>query len=198
MNKSSQSNRVQFGPTVGWSLLFGVTALAIVIGNSLAIVVLTRKKLLRKRTSYFLLSLAVADMTVGVFSVPTFIYQLISFWKGEVITHSTILNIVKAIDVFLWSCIHIHSYRDSAGEILCHLLALKTPYCDKKDVQFIHFMRLDSCCPVVKFVFFSQIRLDSTRSIFLVFDFYFFHIHALSVVNLPCHLDKSPCNASIF
>ena len=100
MNKSSQSNRVQFGPTVGWSLLFGVTALAIVIGNSLAIVVLTRKKLLRKRTSYFLLSLAVADMTVGVFSVPTFIYQLISFWKGEVITHSTILNIVKAIDVF--------------------------------------------------------------------------------------------------
>lgn len=97
---NEKGDRTPVGSLVAWSLAFGVMALAIITGNSLAIVVLTRRKLLRKRTSYFLLSLAVADMTVGVFSVPTFIYQLICYWKNGFITPSIILNIAKALDVF--------------------------------------------------------------------------------------------------
>jgi len=100
MNETSRGGETPVAPLVAWSLIFGVMALAIITGNSVAIAVLSRKKLLRKRTSYFLLSLAVADMTVGVFSVPTFIYQLVSFWQNGVISPSTVLNIVKALDVF--------------------------------------------------------------------------------------------------
>lgn len=100
MNTSSHEVQAPFASTIAWALAFGAISLVIIIGNSLAILVLTRKKLLRKRTSYFLLSLAVADMAVGIFSVPTFIYQLICFWKGVSISNSTILKIVKSIDVF--------------------------------------------------------------------------------------------------
>lgn len=100
MNETSHEGRTPVATLVAWSLAFGVLSLAIIIGNSLAIAVLTRKKLLRKRTSYFLLSLAVADMTVGIFSVPTFIYQFVCFWQNGFVTPSTVLNIVKALDVF--------------------------------------------------------------------------------------------------
>lgn len=100
MNETSHGGRTPVATLVAWSLAFGVLSLAIIIGNSLAIAVLTRKKLLRKRTSYFLLSLAVADMTVGIFSVPTFIYQFVCFWQNGFVTPSTVLNIVKALDVF--------------------------------------------------------------------------------------------------
>ena len=100
MNETSHGGRTPVASLVAWCLAFGVIALAIITGNSVAIVVLTRKKLLRKRTSYFLISLAVADMTVGIFSVPTFIYQLVCFWQNGFVTQSTVLNIVKALDVF--------------------------------------------------------------------------------------------------
>ena len=97
-SKGEQSKAVI--PLIAWSLAFGFVTLGIITGNSLAIVVLTRKKLLRKRTSYFLLSLAVADMAVGMFSVPTFVYQLVSFWQDGFVASTTLLNIVKALDIF--------------------------------------------------------------------------------------------------
>lgn len=100
MNETSQGEQASVGSLVGWSLAFGVVSLATIIGNSIAIAVLTRKKLLRRRTSYFLLSLAVADLTVGMFSVPAFIYQFVNFWQGSDISKSTLLKIVKALDVF--------------------------------------------------------------------------------------------------
>ena len=99
MNETFQGSRTQLTSLVAWCLVFGLIALAIIIGNSMAIVVLTRKKLLRKRTNYFLISLAVADMTVGIFSVPSFIYQLVCFWQERLFAPSIILNIVKTVDV---------------------------------------------------------------------------------------------------
>ena len=100
MNQSSQGEEASVASLVGWSVAFGVVSLATITGNSIAIVVLTRKRLLRRRTSYFLLSLAVADFTVGMFSVPAFIYQYVIFWQDGVIPKSTLLKIVKALDVF--------------------------------------------------------------------------------------------------
>lgn len=98
MNETSQGEQAPVAwSLVGWSLALGVVSLAIITGNSIAIAVLTRKKLLRRRTSYFLLSLAVADMTVGMCSVPAFIFQIVSFRQDNT---STLLNIVKALDVF--------------------------------------------------------------------------------------------------
>ena len=100
MNETSRGERSPVISLVGWSLAFGIMSVAIITGNSIAIAVLTRKRLLRRRTSYFLLSLAIADMTVGMFSVPAFIYQFVSFWQNGAVSKSTLLNIVKALDVF--------------------------------------------------------------------------------------------------
>lgn len=99
MNETSHGDRTPVASIVAWSLVFGAMALAIITGNSVAIAVLTRRKLLRKRTNYFLISLALADMTVGIFSVPTFIYQLVCFWQNGYVTQSTALNITKVLDV---------------------------------------------------------------------------------------------------
>jgi len=100
MNETSQGDQADVASLVGWSLAFGVVSLATITGNSIAIAVLTRKRLLRRRTSYFLLSLAVADLTVGMFSGPAFIYQIVSFWQDSFVSKSTVLKIVKALDVF--------------------------------------------------------------------------------------------------
>lgn len=83
-----------------WCVAFGTLAVLIISGNALAIAVLTRKRLLSRRTSYFLLSLSVADLLVGLLSVPTFIFQLLTFMTSVTPTVETIVNVVKASDVF--------------------------------------------------------------------------------------------------
>ena len=87
-------------PFLGWCSTFGLVAIAVIVGNTLAVAVLTRKKMLRKRTSFFLISLAVADLMVGTFSVPSFIYQLVYVWLHGGLKSSPVLKISKAMDVF--------------------------------------------------------------------------------------------------
>lgn len=84
------------GEMIAWCFGFGVIDVLIILSNSLAIVVFTRSKLLRKRTNYFLLCLAIADMTVGVISLPLFLHYLVVYpqrvenWVNKV---STLLDI---------------------------------------------------------------------------------------------------------
>jgi len=63
--------------TTGWSVGFGLTAFAIVVGNILTMVAFFGcKKLLHMRSSYFLINLAVADLLVGAITVPMYIVLL--------------------------------------------------------------------------------------------------------------------------
>ena len=55
-----------------WELCFGLLALLIVLGNSIAIWIFVKHKF-RKRAHVLLISLAVADLLVGVLSVPLYI-----------------------------------------------------------------------------------------------------------------------------
>lgn len=60
-----------------WSFAYGVTSLAIIIGNCFTIAAfITSKKLIRMRACYFLVSLSVADMMIGVITVPMYIILL--------------------------------------------------------------------------------------------------------------------------
>ena len=68
---------------VAWCFGFGVIDILIIISNTLAIVVFTRSKLLRKRTNYFLLCLAIADMMIGTIALPLFIHTLVVFTRQE-------------------------------------------------------------------------------------------------------------------
>ena len=86
---------------IAWCFGFGVIDALIIISNTLAIVVFTRSKLLRKRTNYFLLCLAIADMMVGTISLPLFIHTLVVFTRGETSQNlADINNISRLLDIF--------------------------------------------------------------------------------------------------
>lgn len=108
-NFQNNSNSSQQAPTqistipqseqVAWCVALALVAVAIVVGNSVTIAVFTRKKLLRLRANYFLLTLAVADLLVGAFAVPMYIHQLIWYWKTNTNDKGTYIA-YKAIDIF--------------------------------------------------------------------------------------------------
>lgn len=56
------------------SLFFGLLSLVILVGNTLVCTAIYKNRKLRTKTNYYLVSLAVADIMVGVFSVPYWIY----------------------------------------------------------------------------------------------------------------------------
>jgi len=60
-----------------WNVWFGVTAVVIIIGNSLSIAVLVKRRF-RKRCHYLLIDLAIADLLVGLVAVPIYMITVIS------------------------------------------------------------------------------------------------------------------------
>ena len=60
-----------------WSVCFGVTAVAIILSNSLSITVLLKRRF-RRRSLYLPIDLAIADLLVGLFAVPIFMIAVIS------------------------------------------------------------------------------------------------------------------------
>ena len=66
-----------------WSACFGVMAIIIVFGNCLSILILLRRRL-RKRAHFLLISLAMADLLVGLFSIP--MYMIIWFSRQTLVS----------------------------------------------------------------------------------------------------------------
>lgn len=56
------------------SLFFVVLSLIILAGNSLVCTAIYKNRKLRTKTNYYIVSLAVADIMVGMFSVPYWVY----------------------------------------------------------------------------------------------------------------------------
>ena len=55
-----------------WSFCFGLLSSLIIVGNALSISILSKRNL-RKRSHFLLISLAIADLLVGLISVPFYI-----------------------------------------------------------------------------------------------------------------------------
>lgn len=84
-----------------WSSAFGVLGIAIIVGNLLTIAVFTRKKVLRSRANYFLVSLATADLLVGMVTIPMYMYTLVSYWKYNNKHHGVdFFHSYMAVDMF--------------------------------------------------------------------------------------------------
>ncbi|XP_078364203.1 adenosine receptor A1-like [Oculina patagonica] len=79
-----------------WSVCYGVTAFIIIISNSLSILILLQQKL-RKRSYYLLIDLAIADLLVGLFAVPTYIIDAIS---GNKLVSKLVLDCVDMFTGF--------------------------------------------------------------------------------------------------
>ena len=78
-----------------WSLCFGLLATLIIVGNLLTIWIFLKQRL-RKRTHFFLISLAVADLLVGLLTVPLYIaFNKVSYF-GQLLGRS----VFKFTDIF--------------------------------------------------------------------------------------------------
>lgn len=58
------------GLNVPYAVLEGLVAVGATVGNGLVIVAFRRERRLRRRTNYYIVSLAVADLLVGVVGIP--------------------------------------------------------------------------------------------------------------------------------
>jgi len=102
-SSSSQQNGNQQAQFLIWSIAFAAVDVVILIGNVLALIVFpTNKKLLRTRANYFLINLAVADLMVGTFAIPMYLYHLIvACHKGDGVWQQYSYKIYKVVDVFV-------------------------------------------------------------------------------------------------
>lgn len=64
---------------VSWCIIYGLVAAVTITGNSLTIAVFLQKKLPRQFGGYFLINLAIADLTVGALALPMYIYIVYAF-----------------------------------------------------------------------------------------------------------------------
>lgn len=67
-------------PNILYTVMESLVAIVAVIGNGLVIIVFYRERRLRRRTNYYIISLALADLLVGLIGVPFAIlvsYQII-------------------------------------------------------------------------------------------------------------------------
>ena len=66
-----------------WSLCFGLLSFLIIVGNALSISILFKRRL-RKRPHFFLISLAFADLLVGLIPMP--LYIIIQYSRYRILT----------------------------------------------------------------------------------------------------------------
>ncbi|KAJ7322773.1 hypothetical protein OS493_032956, partial [Desmophyllum pertusum] len=80
---------------IAWSAIFAMIAVVIVAGNALTIAAFTTRRLVRRRTLFFLVSLAIADMMVGAVAIPLYIY--LCFQTGS--QKGAVHHIYEAVDI---------------------------------------------------------------------------------------------------
>ena len=59
-----------------WDIVFGLASFAVILSNSLAIFIFTRRRFRRKLTHYLPINLAVTDLVVGTLALPLYIILL--------------------------------------------------------------------------------------------------------------------------
>ena len=96
-----------------WSSSFGLLAVLIILGNFFTIWVFHRQRS-RKRSYFLLISLAVADLMVGLFAIPLFIKKK---------QHGIFPFLVARVNVFWsfhWFNVHLYTSSHFLGENVCH------------------------------------------------------------------------------
>ena len=79
-----------------WSLCFGLLSFLIIVGNALSISILFKRRL-RKRPHFLLISLAFADLLVGLIPVP--LYIIIQYLRYRILT-----LVYNCVDIFAGLC----------------------------------------------------------------------------------------------
>ena len=118
-----------------WSACFGVMAIMIVFGNCLSILVLLKRRL-RKRPHFLLISLAMADLLVGLFSIPMY---MIMWFTRQTLVSSLVFDCVDMFTGFssVFTLVFISLERLNAIvqplrhrqlALHCYFIAIATPW----------------------------------------------------------------------
>lgn len=89
--------------------IYSALVILIVAGNLLIIIAFLTTPKLKTKTNYFIFSLAVADLLVGLFSVPLWIYFIVTFdFKNDLYKYYQLGDIVSGVSSILHlTCISI-------------------------------------------------------------------------------------------
>lgn len=171
-----------FTELMAWSSAFGFVDVVILFGNVLTLIVFfTNKKLLRMRANYFLINLALADMLVGTFAIPMYLYHLVAAWhKGDSVWMQHSYKIYKVVDVFV-GCASIFTLTVIALE---RVFSVCLPHVHRHIKNKVYYMLLG-------LIWFLSILVSCLRFLFeekmlsIEFFFYFmlvFFAIALSII----------------
>jgi hypothetical protein len=83
LSLTAMSDKLDLPTLLPWALAFALVAVFVILGNSLVILCFIKKKSLRTHTNYFIVSLSIADLFVGVISAPWWIIIMFVKYHGE-------------------------------------------------------------------------------------------------------------------
>ena len=118
-----------------WSICFGIVAFLIIVGNAFTIFIFSKRKL-RKRPHILLINLAIADLMVGLVSMPIFVTFHNSYMTRLLLLVFDCADmLVSLASVFIIAVISLERMH-AIGKPLCHrflssrayLLAIATPW----------------------------------------------------------------------
>ena len=189
MNNSSSKRQgnerapfMEFNHLVAWSTAFGFLDVFILLGNVVTLIVLcTNKKLLHMRANFFLINLAVADMMVGTFAIPMYVYHLVAAWFNEKVWSSQSYKIYRVVDVFV-GCASIFTLTIIAMERACSVC---WPHVHRHVKVKVYYLLLG-------LTWFLSIMVSCLRLLYeedllsLNFFFYFFLVYFALALSIIC------------
>ena len=111
-----------------WALSFGVMAAAVVFGNIVTIKIFLNRQL-RKRAHFLLISLAVADLLVGLLSIP--LYMTLQYVYDDYEKDHVVVSISEWMEYVYWFYIHLHNCCHIIGANVRYWLAFPSPSIDQ-------------------------------------------------------------------
>ena len=119
-----------------WSISFGILAFVILVGNIITIVIFSKRKLC-KRPHFLLINLAVADLMVGLVSIPIFmIYHSYQMTRSLLLAFDSVDMFAGLASVFTLTVLSLERmhaigwpFRHRSLSSRTYVLAVVAPWC---------------------------------------------------------------------
>ena len=157
---------------VFWSLCFGLLSFLIIVGNALSISILFKRRL-RKRPHFLLISLAFADLLVGLIPVPLYIVIQYSQYRIVALVYVRVDIFAGLSSVFTLAAISlerlhaiVRPLRHRQLTLRSYAIAIATPWIFSLTVSLSHLLSVFSVITLRHY--FSGIIIPSLSTSLLV------------------------------
>ena len=125
---------------IAWCTVSSLLSLFITVGNHLTIVLFTANKIVRKKSLYLVINMALADLPLGAFALPLYIYVSISNEDCEFDFGSCLWALVRNFTLGFIDICSFHIMR----EVLRRILAIQAQNTNRANIPrcLVCFMTL--------------------------------------------------------